>query len=135
MTARPVLPSHSTMASHHFIGTGTTSPELASAAARPEELVRAVAALVAASGLTVVSHHLAEFPDGGTTFVWVLAESHCVLHHWAKEGFSTVDLHICDFRHSNAGNARDLVGRIEALAFVPGSAAWSELHVERPDGL
>lgn len=119
------------MASHHFIGTGATSLALANAARQPDELVRTVTALVAASGLSVVSHQVVQFPGGGTTFVWVLAESHCVLHHWAAEGFATIDLHVCDYRRSNAELARALVARLGALAFVAETADWRELHVER----
>jgi len=49
------------------------------------------------------------FDNGGLTLVWVLAESHLVLHHWEMEGFATLDLHLCNYRGSNIERARRLV--------------------------
>ncbi len=118
------------MISHHFLGTGQTSERLARAAGEPERLIGEVAGLVAACGLEVAAHQVATFDNGGRTFVWVLAESHLVLHHWTEEGFSTIDLHVCDYRESNADKARSLAGRLAELCWVAGSAEWRELELE-----
>jgi S-adenosylmethionine/arginine decarboxylase-like enzyme len=65
------------MASHHFIGN--------------ESLAKLIAAQVRSTGLEVVDQRAVGFDNGGLTLVWVLAESHLVLHHWAEEGFATLD--------------------------------------------
>ncbi len=123
------------MASHHFLGTGVISDTLAAAACRPDELLDAVGRLVAGSGLAVVARRAVPFPGGGLTLVWVLAESHLVLHYWAEEGYATVDLHICDYRESNAAKARRLVDSLRHFCFLEGSDSWHEHRLNRPEGL
>jgi S-adenosylmethionine/arginine decarboxylase-like enzyme len=120
------------MASHHFLGTGFISDTLAAAAGRPEELLDEIERRVADSGLAVVERRAVPFPGGGLTLVWVLAESHLVLHYWAEEGFATIDLHICDYRGSNAAKARRLVESLRRFCFVEGSDSWHERSLDRP---
>lgn len=120
------------MASHHFIGNGIASSELAASARVPDDLLVRLGDEVRAAGLEVVEDRAVGFDNGGLTLVWVLAESHLVLHHWAEEGFATLDLHICDYRGSNAAKAAALVAALTAWCFVAGTAQWSELHLEDP---
>lgn len=120
------------MRSHHFLGTGSATEELTRAALNPQALLEQIAHLVAAAGLEAVSRLTVPFDGGGLTLVWVLAESHLVLHFWPEECTVTVDLHVCDFRRSNANRARDLVDRLRALLFVAGSDRWQELEVGQP---
>lgn len=120
------------MASHHFIGTGPYSERLARLAADPEGLSAAVASRIRDVGFEVVLSDRAAFSHGGQTFVWVLAESHLVLHYWGEEGFATIDLHICDYRESNATRAESLVEALEGLCFVPQTAAWERLTLREP---
>jgi len=123
------------MGSHHYLGTGLFSDALAAAALRPEELLDKIERLVAESGLAVVARRAVPFPGGGLTLVWVLAESHLVLHHWAEEGYATIDLHICDYRGSNAANARHLVESLRRFCFQEASDSWHEHHLDRPSSL
>ena len=88
--------------------------------------------IVTEAGLGVVSRLAVPFGGGGLTLVWVLAESHLVLHFWPEEATATVDLHVCDYQRSNADRARDLVARLRDLLFVAGSDRWQELEVGRP---
>jgi len=120
------------MASHHFIGTGRYSENLTRGAHEPRRLVEQVAAQVAAVGFEVVADNVVEFPGGGLTLVWVLAESHLVLHYWRAEGFATIDLHICDYRDANTARARRLVASLEASCFLSGSAEWQEISFPEP---
>ncbi len=120
------------MASHHFLGTGLISGALAAAAQSPEALLDQLERRVADSGLEVVARQAVAFPDGGLTLVWVLAESHLVLHHWAGEGYATIDLHVCDYRGSSAASARRLVASLRGLCFRDGSDRWREHHLEPP---
>ena len=106
--------------------------ELAESARRTQRLIAAIADRVREAQLEVVSHHSAAFENGGLTLVWVLAESHLVLHHWANEGFATLDLHVCDYTSSNAEKAACLRKSLTALCFAPETEAWHELHLEEP---
>lgn len=120
-------------ASHHFVGTGRLAAPLAPAGVAPERWVAEVRALVDGAGLSVVDDRVVEFPGGGLTVVWVLAESHLVLHLWPEEGAATLDLHVCDYRDSNAVAARDLAQALDRYLFAPGSSNWRELSVPRAE--
>lgn len=120
------------MSSHHFLGTGRLAPDFERRVAAPDRLVEEVTSLVEAAGLAVVATRAVPFPGGGSTFVWVLAESHLVLHHWPEEGYATIDLHVCDYKESNAAKARRLRNALETYCFTAGSARWSELELEPP---
>ena len=120
------------MASHHFIGKGLLSTGLRTAATDPMSLVATIERMVTDSGLAVVERQTAKFPQGGMTLVWVLAESHLVLHYWATEGFATIDLHVCDYGESNRRKADDLRASLEAFCFEPGTSRWQTLSVADP---
>lgn len=120
------------MASHHFVGKGLVSRKLIEAVHAPGILIGRVTALVRDAELEVVGHRLVEFDNGGLTAVWVLAESHLVLHHWSREGYVTIDLHVCDYRVSNAVRAASLVESLTDFCFANASATWRELHLEDP---
>ncbi len=120
------------MASHHFLGRGLISSALAALAAEPDRLVATVSELVRASGLEVVADDAVAFEGQGLTVVWVLAESHLVLHLWAEEGYATIDLHVCDFHGSNAARGEALAERLRALCFAPGTDRWRRLELEPP---
>lgn len=130
MTARSKMVA--SMASHHFVGKGLVSRELAEAAGESGSLIERVTALVRDAELEVVGHRLVEFDNGGLTAVWVLAESHLVLHHWAQEGYATIDLHVCDYRVSNAAKAASLLEKLDPFCFADDTATWRELHLEDP---
>ena len=119
--------------SHHFIGTGRFSDALAAAYAaggpNPDRLLEEVGAAVESCGLQVVASQAVPFDGGGYTLVWVLAESHLVLHLWPEQGYATADLHVCDYRVSNADRARQACRVLATLCFASGSDHWSEMAV------
>ena len=117
------------MTAHHFVGEGDFSDRLQAACGDPPSLLGVVAAAVREAGLQVVADQAVPFTGGGATLVWVLAESHLVLHLWPELGRATLDLHVCDYRDSNRVKARRLRDALAALCFAPGSAAWRELAV------
>ncbi len=86
------------MISHHLIGTGPFSDHIIVVQSDPERLLAEVVRLVSDCGLEVAAQQAVPFAGGGLTLVWVLAESHLVLHLWPEEGYATVDLHVCDYR-------------------------------------
>jgi S-adenosylmethionine/arginine decarboxylase-like enzyme len=120
------------MSSHHFVGNGLLSAEFESAASDPESVLAAVAGLVTESGLRVVADQSARFENEGLTLVWILAESHLVVHYWGSEGYASVDLHVCDYQGSNRDKAQRLVASLGAFCFAVGSAVWHEVHLDDP---
>ena len=99
---------------------------------RPEALLEEVARRVTDCGLGVMESRSVTFPGGGLTLVWVLSESHLVIHHWPEDDYATIDLHICDYQSSNALKARALTRSLEAYCFADGTASWRELELESP---
>lgn len=120
------------MSSHHFVGSGLVAPALGDAANDPDALRRRVTDQVSACGLEVVGEQTVRFENDGLTLVWILAESHLVLHYWGAEGYVTIDLHVCDYRDSNRVRARRLAASLGALCFAAGSGTWHEMHLADP---
>lgn len=118
------------MRSHHFLGSGPYSADLRDATADSAALADHVAGMVVDQGLGVVACQIVPFDNGGLTVVWVLAESHLVLHYWGEEGFATLDLHICDYRSSNEEKARRLVTALSGFCFDDGAGSWRESHLD-----
>ena len=114
------------MISHHFIGTGRWSESVQRGQRDPARLLDEVADHVQACHLQVMATQAVPFDQGGLTLVWVLAESHLVLHIWPELQSATIDLHVCNYGISNAANARALRQRLAAAYFATGGH-WSEL--------
>ena len=114
------------MISHHFIGTGVWSEALQRSQRDPAQLLAEVTGHVRACHLQVMATQAVPFDEGGLTLVWVLAESHLVLHVWPELQSATLDLHVCNYSTSNAANARALRDRLAAVCFATGGH-WSEL--------
>lgn len=114
------------MISHHFIGTGGWSDTLQRGQRDPARLLDEVAGHVQACHLQVMATQAVPFDNGGLTLVWVLAESHLVLHVWPELESATVDLHVCNYGASNAANACALRDRLAAAYFATGGQ-WSTL--------
>ena len=121
------------MTAHHFVGEGDFSDRLQTACSDLPSLLAVVAAVVRETGLEVVAEQAVPFTGGGATLVWVLAESHLVLHLWPDLCHATVDLHVCDYRDSNRVKARRLRDALATLCFTPGSAAWREMAIGGDD--
>lgn len=134
MGSRPSAPAPfreiCSMRSHHFLGSGPYSADLRELTADSAALVDYVAGIVVGNGLDVVARQIVPFDNGGLTVVWVLAESHLVLHYWGEEGFATLDLHICDYRASNEEKARRLVTALNGFCFDDGAGSWRETHLD-----
>lgn len=63
-----------------------------------EDVTAAFRAALCGAGATIVesvSHH---FTDAGLTSVFILAESHAVLHTWPETGTINIDLFSCSTR-------------------------------------
>lgn len=117
-----------TIDTHHFVGKGLVSDTLRERLVDPDRVLATGDELITASGLEVVTRLWAGFDRGGVTLVWVLAESHLVLHYWADEGVATLDLHVCDYHERNRVKAQGLLTVLRAFCFRTGSDSWRELH-------
>jgi S-adenosylmethionine/arginine decarboxylase-like enzyme len=120
------------MNSHHLIGTGLALDSHRTADEVADDMGERVVIALSDVGFQVVSAHAAAFEGGGRTLVWILAESHLVIHLWHAEGFSTIDLHICDYTRSNAEKTESLRRRLEEICFAPGSETWRSLVLPQP---
>ena len=113
------------MISHHFIGTGVWSEALQRSQRDPAQLLAEVTGHVRACHLQVMATQAVPFDEGGLTLVWVLAESHLVLHVWPELQSATLDLHVCNYSTSNAANARALRIVWRRCALPPGATGQS----------
>ena len=120
------------MHSYHFIGVGLMSQALESSAGEPERVVERVSQFIVESGLHILSHKSVAFENGGATLIWILAESHLVLHLWTSEGFATIDLHICDYETTNLDSALRLKANLNTYCFDPGEVRWQEFTLPQP---
>jgi S-adenosylmethionine/arginine decarboxylase-like enzyme len=118
--------------SYHFVGVGRISSEVERGADHPARLAATITELIGESGMQVVAEYTSGFDRGGKTLVWILAESHLVLHVWRDEAFATLDLHVCDYTKTNADKARHLRGTLSSLCFDDQTGSWSELEVPYP---
>jgi S-adenosylmethionine/arginine decarboxylase-like enzyme len=121
-----------TMQSHHFIGVGMLSQRLKRDAAHPDRVIHDIALLIEESGLKVISQEAVRFENGGATLVWILAESHLVIHLWTEEGFATIDLHVCDYQTSNMERAEHLKILLSEFCFDKGEATWHKFKLDQP---
>ncbi len=91
-------------------------------------MLAAVAARVRAAGLNVVAEQSVPFPAAVPRWsgCW---PNPTWLHLWPEQGRATFDLHVCDYRASNAGKAERLRDALDTLCFAPGSSDWRELAI------
>ena len=65
---------------------------------RPEEVTAAFGAALRRAGATIVHGVSHAFPGAGLTCVFILSESHAVLHTWPETGMVNVDIFSCSTR-------------------------------------
>jgi S-adenosylmethionine/arginine decarboxylase-like enzyme len=121
------------MNSYHFIGVGLMSRKLAGMVTDTKLVAEQVTGLIIDSGLQIVSQAGTNFEGGGDTLIWILAESHLVLHLWTSEGFATIDLHICDYQASNLTRATHLKESLNEFCFNSEHVYWQELTLPQPE--
>ena len=120
------------MNSYHLIGAGLVSEEIEKQLSEIHHVEEKISRLVTESGLKIVSQTSADFEGSGNTLVWILAESHLVVHFWISEGFITIDLHICDYQISNLDRAQNLKRTLSEYCFRPLHNYWQELTLPQP---
>ncbi len=63
-----------------------------------EDITAAFRAALCQAGATIVDGVAHDFPGAGLTCVFILSESHAVLHTWPETGTVNVDLFSCSTR-------------------------------------
>lgn len=71
--------------------------------------------IVAQAGLNQVGVAEYVFPEGGYTFVILLAESHISIHTWPELGYITLDVFVCNVSRDNSAVSRTLFDSIVQL--------------------
>lgn len=102
--------------SHHFLAVGALSSSMLHDLDNGTT-IHVITRMITSCNMHVLSTNEAHFAGDGRTIVWILAESHLVIHVWRVEGFVTLDLHICDYQRSNERNANNLLAKIENYCF------------------
>jgi S-adenosylmethionine decarboxylase proenzyme len=64
----------------------------------PDEIAAAFAAALRRAGATIVHGVSHAFPGAGLTCVFILSESHAVLHTWPETGMINIDIFSCSPR-------------------------------------
>ncbi|MDE2021651.1 MAG: adenosylmethionine decarboxylase [Patescibacteria group bacterium] len=70
---------------------------------------------VAKAGLSQVGTAEHVFPEGGFTFVILLAESHLSIHTWPELGYLNMDVFVCNVSKDNSVAARNLFDSVAEL--------------------
>ena len=66
-----------------------------SALSNEDILEQLFAAALQFAGFEAVDHLMHRFPNQGTTFIYVLSQSHAMLHTWPESGFVSIDVYSC----------------------------------------
>ena len=65
---------------------------------RPDEIAATFGAALRRAGATIVHGLSHAFPGAGLTCVFILSESHAVLHTWPEAGTINIDIFSCSTR-------------------------------------
>jgi S-adenosylmethionine/arginine decarboxylase-like enzyme len=71
--------------------------------------------IVDKAGFTITDTSYHRFDDGSFSYGVMLCESHVVVHTWPRDGFFTLDLHVCNYSRDNRAAARRAAGEIAKL--------------------
>lgn len=75
---------------------------------KPEEVTAAFGAALRRAGATIVHGFSQTFPGTGLTCVFILSESHAVLHTWPETGTVNIDIFSCSTRLKSLEAINDL---------------------------
>lgn len=117
---------------YHFIGAGVISETLREDFSNSTLIADRISQFILDSDLKVVSHETISFENEGRTYIWILAESHLVVHVWWSEEFATIDLHVCDYESSNLDRAQRLKASLSDYCFDHTEERWHEFTLPRP---
>jgi S-adenosylmethionine decarboxylase proenzyme len=93
----------------------------------PEEITATFGAALRRAGATIVHGHSHAFPGAGLTCVFILSESHAVLHTWPETGTVNIDIFSCSTRLKS-------LEAIDELSRSFGAQRVSVQEIARADG-
>ncbi|MGC9326503.1 MAG: polyamine aminopropyltransferase [Candidatus Hinthialibacter sp.] len=77
---------------------------------------KAIAEDIESVGFQFLTHTGHNFPEGGYTSAFILAESHVVVHTWPEHNHTVIiDISVCDFRRPNRDRTLNLGQRISHM--------------------
>ncbi len=101
---------------------------------RPEEITAAFGAALCRAGATIVHGVSHAFPGAGLTCVFILAESHAVLHTWPETGTVNIDIFSCSTRLRSREAIDELRRSFGAQHVTLQEIPRADGHGRRPDG-
>ena len=85
------------------------------------------------AGATIVHEHSHTFPGTGLTCVFILSESHAVLHTWPETGTVNIDIFSCSTRLKSLEAIDELSRCLGAQHVTVQETARADGHGPRPD--
>ena len=101
---------------------------------RPEEVAATFGAALRRAGATIVHGLCHSFPGAGLTCVFILSESHAVLHTWPETGTVNIDIFSCSTRLKSLEAIDELSRSFGAQHVTVQEIPRADGHSSRPDG-
>ena len=101
---------------------------------RPEEVTATFGAALRRAGATIVHGLCHAFPGAGLTCVFILSESHAVLHTWPETGTVNIDIFSCSTRLKSLEAIDELSRSFGAQHVTVQEIPRADGHGARPDG-
>lgn len=93
----------------------------------------AFSAALRRAGATIVHEFSHAFPGTGLTCIFILTESHAVLHTWPETGTVNIDIFSCSPRLKSLEAIRELSAALEAEQVTVQEILRADGHGPRPD--
>ena len=100
----------------------------------PEEVTAAFGAALRRAGATIVHGISHSFPGAGLTCVFILSESHAVLHTWPETGMVNIDIFSCSTRLKSLEAINELSRSFGAQHVTVQEIPRADGHGPRSDG-
>jgi S-adenosylmethionine decarboxylase len=101
---------------------------------KPEEVTSTFGAALRRAGATIVHGFSQTFPGTGLTCVFILSESHAVLHTWPETGTVNIDIFSCSTRLKSLEAIDDLSRSFGAQHVTLQEIPRADGHGPRSDG-
>jgi len=99
----------------------------------PEEVTATFGAALRRAGATIVQGVSHAFPGAGLTCVFILSESHAVLHTWPETGTVNIDIFSCSTRLKSLEAINELSRSFGAQHITVQEIPRADGHGPRPD--
>jgi S-adenosylmethionine decarboxylase len=99
----------------------------------PAQVSASFGAALRRAGATIVHEHCHTFPGTGLTCVFILSESHAVLHTWPETGTVNIDIFSCSTRLKSLEAIDELSRCLGAQHVTVQETARADGHGPRSD--